>query len=80
MRMTSNTCRNCGGDLVEEPLPEYNRKGPLDGNDRPSWLEYDGMKHFIRCKQCSATNILIISDDPDGTPVLIISRAMMGDE
>ncbi len=80
MRMTtSNTCRNCGGILVDEPLSEYNGNGTLDGTDKPSWLEYDGAKHFIRCQQCSATNILIISKDPDGSPVLTISRAMMED-
>jgi len=74
MRMTSNTCRNCGGILVDE-LQET-----LEGTERPPWLEYDGMKHFIRCKQCSATNILMISDDPDGTPVCTISRAIMEDD
>ena len=74
MRMTSNTCRNCGGILVDE------KKQTLDGRDRPSWLEYDGNKHFIRCQQCSATNILIMSEDPSGTPVLTITKAIMEDE
>jgi len=80
MRMPSTTCRNCAGNLVDEPLPEYQNKESLDGNDTPSWMEYDGMKHFIRCKQCSATNILIISEDPDGTPVLTITTAIMDDD
>ena len=80
MRMTSNTCRNCGGILVDEPLSEYNGNTTSDGADRPSWLEHDGDRHFIRCKQCSATNILIISEDPDGTPVLTITRTIMDDE
>lgn len=80
MRMTSNTCRNCGGVLVHEPLSEYNGNGTLDETDRPSWLEYDGNKHFIRCQQCSATNIVLITKDPGGTPVLTGSRAMMEDE
>lgn len=80
MRMTSTTCRNCGGSLVDEPLPEYNHEQSLNGDDPPSWLEYDGMKHFIRCNQCSATNILIISEDPDGTPVITITRAIMDDD
>ena len=80
MRMTSNTCGNCGGVLVVEPLPEYSGNGALDETDRPSWLEYDGNKYFIRCQQCSATNIVIISEDPGGTPVLTVSRAMMEDE
>ena len=79
MRMTSNRCRNCGEVLVDEPLSKYNGKGSLDGADRPFWLEYDGAKHFIRCHRCSATNILIISKDPSGSPVLTISRAMMED-
>jgi len=74
MRMTSNTCRNCGGILVDE------QQEALEGTDRPSWLEYDGMKHYIRCQQCSATNILMISEDPDGTPVLTVTRAIMDDE
>jgi hypothetical protein len=78
--MTSTTCRNCGGSLVDEPLPELDKRETLEGADRPSWLEYDGTKHFIKCLQCSATNILIISEDPDGTPVLTITRAMMDDE
>jgi len=80
MRMTSTTCRNCGGILVDPPLPEYKERETLDGDGRPSWLEYDGTKHFIRCSQCSATNIFIISEDPDGTPVLTITRAMIDDE
>lgn len=80
MRMTSTACRNCGGILVEAPLSEYDGNGTFEGADRPSWLEYDGMKHFIRCSQCSATNIFIISKDPDGTPVLTITRAIMEDE
>lgn len=80
MRMTSNTCRNCGGDLVDEPLSEYNGSGVLEGIDRPSWLEYDGNKHFIKCQQCSATNIVIISEDTDGNLVLTVTRAMMEDE
>lgn len=79
MRMTSNACRNCGGILVDEPLSDYNGNGTLDGTDKPSWLEYDGNKHFIRCQQCSATNIAIISKDPDGSPVLTVSRAIMED-
>lgn len=71
MRMTSTTCRNCGGILadVQNQIPE--------GSDRPPWLEYDGAKHFIRCQQCSATNVLIISEDPSGTPVFAISRAII---
>ena len=73
MRMTSNTCRNCGATLVEE------LKEAPDGTHRPPWLEYDGSKHFIRCQQCSATNILIMSEDPHGTPVLTVSRALMED-
>jgi hypothetical protein len=80
MRMTSNGCRNCGGILVDEPLSGYNGNGTLDDTDRPFWLEYDGDKHFIRCQQCSATNIVIISKDPDGSPVFTISRAMMEDD
>ena len=80
MSMTSNTCRNCGGILVDEPLSEYNGNGTLDGTDRPLWLAYDGAKHFIRCQRCSATNIVIISKDPNGSPVLTISRAIMEDE
>lgn len=79
MRMTSNACRNCGGDLVVEPLSEYKGNGTLEGTYRPSWLEYDGNKHFIKCQQCSATNIVIISQDPSDTPVLTISRAIMED-
>jgi len=74
MRMTSNTCRNCGAILVDEMTEA------LEVSDRPSWLQYDGSKHFIRCQQCSATNILIMSKDPDGTPVLTISRAIQEDE
>jgi hypothetical protein len=77
--MTSNTCRNCGGTLVDAPLTEYGRREVLDGSDKPAWLDYDGTKHFIRCSQCSAANILIISEDPDGTPVLTITRAIMDD-
>ena len=80
MRMTSTMCRNCGGPLVDEPLQECNGKETLDGTDKPTWLEYDGIKYSIRCQQCSATNILIISEDPSGTPVLTISRAIMDDE
>jgi len=79
MRMTSTTCRNCGGSLVDEPLPINIDRKTLEGSDKPSWLDYDGTKHFIRCSQCSATNIFIISEDPDGTPVLTITRAMMDD-
>jgi len=74
LKMTSNACRNCGATLLDEP------KEAIDGPDRPSWLEYDGSKYFIRCQQCSATNILIISDDPDGRPVVTISRAIMEDD
>ena len=74
MRMTSNTCRNCGATLVED------LKENLDSTDRPPWLEYDGSKYFIRCQQCSGTNILIMSKDPDGTPVLTVSRAIMEDD
>ena len=74
MRMTSNTCRNCGAVLVDEVTEA------LDVSDRPSWLEYDGSKYFIRCPQCSATNIIIIHKDPNGTPVLTISRAIQEDE
>jgi hypothetical protein len=80
MRMTSNTCRNCGGTLVGEPLSGYNGNGMLDNTDKPSWLEYDGAKHFIKCQQCSATNILVISEDPNGTSVLTITRAMIEDD
>lgn len=80
MRMTSNACGNCGGVLVAEPLSGYSGNGALEGTDRPSWLEYDGNKHFIRCRQCSATNIVIVSEDPSGTPVLTVSRTMMEDE
>lgn len=80
MRMTSNICRKCGGVLVDAPLSDYSGKGTLDSTDRPPWLEYDGTKHFIRCKQCSATNIVIISKDPSGTPVLTITRAILEDE
>jgi hypothetical protein len=80
MRMTSNTCRNCGGILVTEPLSEHNGNGNLDSSNRPSWLEYDGAKYFVRCQQCSATNILVISEEPSGTSVLTITRAMMDDE
>ncbi len=68
------TCRNCGAILVDDP------KEPLEGNDRPSWLQYDGSKYFITCRQCSATNIFIMHKDPDGTPVLTVSRAIMEDE
>jgi hypothetical protein len=74
MRMTSNTCRNCEAILVDE------LKETLEGNERPSWLQYDGSKHFIRCRQCSATNILIMQKDPSGTQVLTISRAIQEDE
>jgi len=77
--MTSNACRNCGGTLVDAPLTQYNKKELLDVADRPSWLEYDGTKHFVRCSQCSATNILIISEHSDGTPVLTITSAIMDD-
>jgi hypothetical protein len=77
--MTSTTCRNCGGNLVDGPLPEIKEKETLEGADRPSWLEYDGTKHFIRCSQCSATNIFIIGEDPDGPPVLTITRAIIDD-
>ena len=80
MRMTSNTCRICEGILVDEPLSEYTGNGTLEGTDRPFWLEYDGAKNFIRCQQCSATNIVIISKDPDGSPVLTITRAIQEDE
>lgn len=81
MRMTSNTCRNCEGNLLNVPMSEYEGNGTIEGTaDRPPWLEYDGTKHFIRCQQCSATNILIISEDPSGTRVLTISRAIMEDE
>ena len=80
MRMTSNTCNHCAGILVDEPLPENNGNGTLDDADRPSWLEYDGTKYLIRCRQCSATNLLVISKDPNGIPVLTITRAMMEDE
>ena len=73
MRMTSNTCRNCGGNLVDD-LGET-----LDGTDGPPWLEYDGTKYFIRCRQCSAMNLLVITKDPSGTPVITITRAMMED-
>lgn len=79
MRITSNTCYNCGGLLLEEPLLEYDKKEILDDTDRPSWLEYDGDNHFIKCQQCSATNIVIISEDPDGIPVLTITRAILDD-
>ena len=78
MRITSNTCYNCGGLLLEEPLLECDKKEILD-DARPSWLEYDGDNHFIKCQQCSATNIVIISEDPDGIPVLTITRAIMDD-
>ena len=78
MRMTSNTCHHCAGVLIDEPLPEYN--GELDDTDRPAWLEYDGTKYFIRCKECSATNLLVVSRDPIGTPVLTVTRAIMDDE
>jgi hypothetical protein len=80
MRMTSDTCRNCGGIFVNEPSSQYKGNATLDGTDRPPWLEYDGAKHFIRYQRCSATNILIISKDPDGSPVLTISRAIMEDQ
>jgi len=79
MRMTSTTCYNCGGLLLEEPLRECDNKEMLDDADRPSWLEYDGNNHFIKCQQCSATNIVIISEDPNGMPVLTITRAIMDD-
>jgi len=71
--MTSNTCRNCGATLVEE-LQET-----PDDAEKPSWLEYDGSKYFIKCQQCSATNIIIMHKDPHGTIVLTVSRAMMED-
>ena len=80
MRLTSTTCRNCGGILLDASLSEYNEDETLDVNDRPSWLEFDGTKHFIRCPQCAATNILSISEDSSGTPVLSITRAIMEDE
>jgi hypothetical protein len=80
MRMTSTTCYNCGGLLLEEPLLEYDKKEMLDDADRPSWLEYDGNNYFITCQQCSAMNIVIISEDPDGIPVLTITRAIMDDQ
>jgi hypothetical protein len=80
MRMTSNTCRNCGGVLVNEPLSEYDGNTTFDGIDRASWLEHDGDKHCIRCQQCSVTNIVVISEDPDGTQVLTITRAIMDDD
>jgi len=70
MRLTSNTCRICGATLADE------LKETLEGNDKASWLEYDGSDYFIRCQQCSATNILIMSEDPNGTQVLTISRAI----
>ena len=74
MRMTSNICRNCGGMLV------HDLKETLDGTDRPPWLEYDGIKHYITCQQCSAINILIISEDPNGTSVLTVGKAIMEDD
>jgi hypothetical protein len=77
MRMTSNTCCNCGGILVNEPLSESNGNTTSGGTDIPSWLEHDGDRHFIRCKECPAKNILIISEDPSGTPVLTVSRAII---
>lgn len=80
MRMTSNACANCGGVLVAEPSSGYSGSGVLDGSDRPAWLEYDGNKHFIRCPQCSATNVVILSEDPGGTLVLTVTRAMLEDE
>jgi hypothetical protein len=80
MRMTSTTCYNCGGLLLEEPLLEYDKKEMLDDADRPSWLEYDGNNHFITCQQCSAMNIVVISEDPDGIPVLTVTRAIMDDQ
>jgi len=80
MRMTSTTCRNCEGILPNAPLSENNAKETLDYTNTPSWLEYDGTKHFIRCPQCSAKNIAIISTDPSGTPVLTITRVIMEDD
>ena len=80
MRITSNTCLNCGGTLIAEPFSTDVGKGTIDGADCPSWLEYDGNKHYIKCQQCSATNIVIIREDSIGTSILTVSRAMMEDE